>query len=48
MPERPRRPDLAERFSLHPMEAEEALRCLLGAEASPPPEDDPEDESEEL
>ena len=35
MPERPRRPDLDERFSLHPMEAEEALTKLLetGTEA---------------
>lgn len=46
MPERPRRPDLDERFSLHPTEAEEALETLLGTES---PEDEaPEDESEEL
>ena len=38
MPERERRPDLDERFSLYPMEGEEALQRLLGAEN---PEDDP-------
>ena len=46
MPERPRRPDLDERFSLHPTEAEEALQRLLGTESD---EDKaPENESEEL
>jgi hypothetical protein len=29
MPERPRRPDLDERFSLYPMEAEEVMETLL-------------------
>lgn len=37
MPERRRRPDLDERFSLHPLEGEEVLRRLL----------DEDDESEE-
>ncbi len=36
MPERPGRPDLDERFSLYPMEGEEALEKLLqGTETDP-------------
>ena len=34
MPERPRRPDLDERFSLFPLEGEEALEKLLGTEGN--------------
>ena len=54
MPERPRRPDLDERFSLHPTEAEEALERLLEGPGRTTDhvhgdEDEaPEDESEEL
>ena len=40
MPERERRPDLDERFSLYPMEGEEALERLLGTRDDPD-EDDP-------
>ncbi|MCA1701913.1 MAG: hypothetical protein LC808_01025 [Actinobacteria bacterium] len=46
MPERPRHPDLDERFSLYPMEGEEALETLLGTERRE--DETPEDESEEL
>lgn len=41
MPERRRRPDLDERFSLHPLEGEEVLRRLLDEDD----ESDPEDEN---
>jgi hypothetical protein len=43
MPERPRRPDLDERFSLFPEDAEDVLRQMMGVESedeSEPPEDD--------
>jgi hypothetical protein len=46
MPERPRRPDLDVRFSLYPLEAEEALERLLGTER--PEDETPEEEPEEL
>jgi len=46
MPERRRRPDLDEKFSLHPMEGEDVLRRLLGAEEVPVDEDDPSEEDE--
>ncbi|MCA1695256.1 MAG: hypothetical protein LC749_11280 [Actinobacteria bacterium] len=48
MPERQRRPDLDERFSLFPDDAEDVLERLLGTEESPGPEEAPGDESEEL
>jgi hypothetical protein len=51
MPERPRRPDLDERFSLYPMEGEEALERLLegpGTTSHADEDEAPEDESEEL
>lgn len=43
------RPDPEERFSLHPMEGEDVLRKLLGAEEDEGEEavsDEPEDEEE--
>lgn len=40
MPERRRRPDLDERFSLHPLEGEEVLRQLMGDEDDENTEDD--------
>ena len=46
MPERQRRPDLDERFSLFPLEGEEALEILLGTER--PEDETSEEESEEL
>jgi hypothetical protein len=52
MPERPRRPDLDERFSLYPVDPEEGLKRLLespGPTTHHPDEDEaPEDEAEEL
>jgi hypothetical protein len=40
MPERPRRPDYDERFSLFPEDAEDVLRRLMNAEDVPPDEDE--------
>ncbi len=54
MPERKRRPDLDERFSLYPMEGEEALERLLEGPGTTTNrghdegDEVPEDESEEL
>ncbi len=47
MPERERRPDLDERFSLFPMEGEEVLERLLGTEDSPEDET-PGNDAEDL
>lgn len=47
MPERRRRPNLDERFSLSPLTAEEVLTKLLGTDATHQDgedEDDPEDD----
>lgn len=41
MPERPRRPDLDERFSLFPDDAEDVLRRLINAEDVPLEHDEP-------
>lgn len=41
MPERPRRPDLDERFSLFPDDAEDVLRRLMNAEDVPVEDDEP-------
>ena len=41
MPDRERRPDLDERFSLFPMEGEEVLERLLGTRDDPQDEDEP-------
>ncbi len=40
MPERRRRPDLDERFSLHPLEGEEVLRRLLDEDDETADEED--------
>jgi hypothetical protein len=43
------RPDLDERFSLHPMEGEDVLRALLADDPEPEddgPDDDPGDDDE--
>jgi hypothetical protein len=46
MPERPRRPDLDELFSL-PMEPDEALRRILEGEGTDEVSGEPEDEETE-
>lgn len=49
MPERPRRPDLDERFSLFPDDAEDVLRRLMNAEDPPLDENDAsEDQTDHL
>ncbi len=48
MPERPRRPDLDERFSIDTDDPEGVLRRLLGAtDASVLPDEDDQDSSED-
>lgn len=46
MPERRRRPDLDERFTLHPEDGEEVLKKLLGADDVPIPDDEDEEHAE--
>ena len=45
--ERKRRPDLDERFTLHPLSPEEVLRRLLRGKSNGKPSEDAETEQEE-